>query len=105
MPDDGRPTSHCLLDLAPPDIAWFQERSDLILIPIGSCEQHGALHGLAERGRERLLHSRSSASTASASFCLVWTTSVEMPAARHASSRSAIRSGAIRRPYSGCASV
>jgi creatinine amidohydrolase len=30
------------LDLAPPDIAWFQERSDLILIPIGSCEQHGA---------------------------------------------------------------
>jgi len=42
MPDDGRPTSHCLLDLAPPDIAWFRERSDLILIPIGSCEQHGA---------------------------------------------------------------
>ena len=41
MPDD-RPTSHNLLDLAPPDIAWFQERSDLILIPIGSCEQHGA---------------------------------------------------------------
>ena len=37
-----RPTSHNLLDLAPPDIAWFQERSDLILIPIGSCEQHGA---------------------------------------------------------------
>jgi creatinine amidohydrolase len=41
MPGD-RPTSNCLLDLAPPDIAWFQERSDLILIPIGSCEQHGA---------------------------------------------------------------
>ena len=41
MPDD-RPSSHNLLDLAPPDIAWFQERSDLILIPIGSCEQHGA---------------------------------------------------------------
>ena len=41
MPDD-RPTSNNLLDLAPPDIAWFQERSDLILIPIGSCEQHGA---------------------------------------------------------------
>jgi creatinine amidohydrolase len=41
MPDD-RPTSHCLIDLAPPDIAWFRERSDIVLIPIGSCEQHGA---------------------------------------------------------------
>ena len=39
---DGRPFSHCILDLAPPDIAWFQERSDIILVPIGSCEQHGA---------------------------------------------------------------
>ena len=42
MPDDRRPVSNNLLDLAPPDIAWFQERSDLILIPIGSLEQHGA---------------------------------------------------------------
>ncbi len=42
MPDDARPHSHCLLDLAPPDIAWFQERSDIVLVPIGSCEQHGA---------------------------------------------------------------
>ena len=42
MPDDARPFSNCLLDLAPPDIAWFQERSDIILVPIGSCEQHGA---------------------------------------------------------------
>ena len=42
MPDDGRPISNNLLDLAPPDIAWFQERSDLILVPIGSLEQHGA---------------------------------------------------------------
>src|SRR3954453_21994556 len=42
MPDDGRPVSHNLLDLAPPDIAWFQERSDLILVPIGSLEHHGA---------------------------------------------------------------
>ncbi len=42
MPDDGRPISNNLLDLAPPAIAWFQERSDLILIPIGSLEQHGA---------------------------------------------------------------
>jgi creatinine amidohydrolase len=41
MPD-GRPASHCLLDLAPPDIAWFRERSDIVLVPIGSCEQHGA---------------------------------------------------------------
>jgi creatinine amidohydrolase len=42
MSHDGRPASNNLLDLAPPDIAWFQERSDLILVPIGSCEQHGA---------------------------------------------------------------
>jgi len=40
MPE--KPVSHCLLDLAPPDIAWFQERSDIVLVPIGSCEQHGA---------------------------------------------------------------
>ncbi len=36
------PKFHSLLDLAPPDIAWFQERSDIILIPIGSLEQHGS---------------------------------------------------------------
>jgi creatinine amidohydrolase len=42
MPDTGRPTSHCLLDLAQPDIQWFLERSDIVLVPIGSCEQHGA---------------------------------------------------------------
>jgi creatinine amidohydrolase len=41
MPDD-RPGSNNLLDLAPPDIQWFQERSDIVLVPIGSCEQHGA---------------------------------------------------------------
>ena len=40
MPD--RPVSHCLLDLAPPDLDWFRERSDIVLVPIGSCEQHGA---------------------------------------------------------------
>ncbi|HZC13714.1 MAG TPA: creatininase family protein, partial [Thermoleophilaceae bacterium] len=40
--ENGRPVSHCLLDLAPPDIAWFRERSDIVLVPIGSCEQHGA---------------------------------------------------------------
>ena len=39
---DGRPFTNCILDLAPPDIAWFQERSDIILDPNGSCEQHGA---------------------------------------------------------------
>ena len=34
MPDDARPFSNCLLDLAPPDIAWFRERSDIVLVPI-----------------------------------------------------------------------
>lgn len=35
------PTSHCIFDLAPPDIRWFLERSDIVLVPIGSLEQHG----------------------------------------------------------------
>jgi creatinine amidohydrolase len=42
MPADDRPVSHCLLDLAPPDIAYYRAKSDIVLIPIGSCEQHGA---------------------------------------------------------------
>ncbi len=42
MPDMDKPASHCLLDLAPPDIRWFLDRSDIVLIPMGSCEQHGA---------------------------------------------------------------
>ena len=33
--------SHCLLDLAPPDIRLFLAKSDVVLIPIGSCEMHG----------------------------------------------------------------
>jgi creatinine amidohydrolase len=41
-PRSDSPVSNCLLDLAPPDIQWFQERSDIVLVPIGSCEQHGA---------------------------------------------------------------
>src|SRR5918992_4935660 len=36
------PEFHNLLDLTPPDIAWSQERSDIVLIPMGSLEQHGA---------------------------------------------------------------
>lgn len=39
---DVRVPSHCLADLAYPDIQAFLKRSDLILVPIGSCEQHGA---------------------------------------------------------------
>src|ERR1044072_9809653 len=45
MPSDGGrlgPISNNLIALAPPDIAWFQERSDLILVPIGALELHGA---------------------------------------------------------------
>ncbi len=39
---DRVPPSHCIADLAHPDIQAFLKRSDLILIPMGSCEQHGA---------------------------------------------------------------
>ena len=39
--DSDRPRSHCLFDLAPPDIRWFLDRSDIVLVPIGSLEQHG----------------------------------------------------------------
>ena len=34
--------SHCLADLAFPDIQEYLRRDDLVLIPLGSCEQHGA---------------------------------------------------------------
>ncbi len=30
-----------LLDLAPPDLRAFLAKSDVILVPIGSCEMHG----------------------------------------------------------------
>src|ERR1700674_1559859 len=40
-PQSTRPTSHNLFDLAPPDLQWFLERSDIVLVPIGSLEQHG----------------------------------------------------------------
>ena len=33
--------SHCLADLAYPDIQAYLERNDLILIPMASTEQHG----------------------------------------------------------------
>ncbi len=39
--DVHRPHSNNLFDLAPPDIRWFLSRSDIVLIPIGSLEQHG----------------------------------------------------------------
>lgn len=43
MPDEQttRPSSHNLFDLAPPDLQWFLARSDIVLVPIGSLEQHG----------------------------------------------------------------
>lgn len=34
--------SHCLADLAFPDIQEYLKRDDIALIPLGSCEQHGA---------------------------------------------------------------
>src|SRR5712664_1106380 len=40
-PQSTRPKSHNLFDLAPPDLQWFLARSDIVLVPIGSLEQHG----------------------------------------------------------------
>ena len=40
-PQSTRPRSHNLFDLAPPDLQWFLAHSDIILVPIGSLEQHG----------------------------------------------------------------
>lgn len=37
-----RPVSNNIFDLAYPDIQWFLERTDLVMVPIGSCEQHAA---------------------------------------------------------------
>src|ERR1044072_2640560 len=64
MPDDPRPVSNNLLALAPPDIAWFQERSDIILVPIGSLEQHGAHLPLGTDTITALEVSRRAAATA-----------------------------------------
>ena len=66
------------------------DRPRLLRRPAG--EQDGALDRSVERGRERLFHSTSSAITSSASRWRAWITSVEIPASRQGSSRSAIRS-------------
>jgi creatinine amidohydrolase len=39
---EDRPVSNNIFDLAYPDIQWFLERTDMVLVPVGSCEQHGA---------------------------------------------------------------
>ena len=67
-------------------------------------EQHGTLDRGIEGGRERLSHKSSSAITPSASCWRVWISSVEMPASRHASSRSAIRSFGPTRAISSTSS-
>src|SRR6185436_8997613 len=41
-PEADRAFLDALQDSLRPDIEWFQQRSDIVLIPIGSCEQHGA---------------------------------------------------------------
>src|SRR5258708_32509173 len=40
-PQSAGPRSHNLFDLAPPDLQWFLARSDIVLGPIGSLDQHG----------------------------------------------------------------
>ena len=37
-----KPVSNCVGELAWPDIQWFQKQSDIVMIPVGSLEQHGA---------------------------------------------------------------
>src|SRR5260370_42002094 len=39
-PQPTRPRSHNLFDLAPPDLQWFLPHSDIVLVPLGSLEQH-----------------------------------------------------------------
>src|ERR1700687_463959 len=36
-----RPRSHNMFDLAPPDLRWFLDRSDIVLVAIASPEQQG----------------------------------------------------------------
>lgn len=38
----SRPISNCIGDLAQPDIKWFLEKSDMIMVPVASMEQHGS---------------------------------------------------------------
>lgn len=42
MSTEDHPISHNIFELAAPDIQWYLERSDVILVPTASMENHGA---------------------------------------------------------------
>ncbi len=70
----SRPVSNCIGDLAWPDIQWFQKQSDIVMIPVGSLEQHGAhLPTLCDSLAVQDITRRISAATDVPHYPLVWT--------------------------------
>jgi creatinine amidohydrolase len=69
-----RPVSNCIGELAWPDIQWFQKQSDIVMIPVGSLEQHGAhLPTLCDSLAVQEITKRISAATDVPYYPLVWT--------------------------------
>ena len=69
-----RPVSNCIGDLAWPDIQWFLEKSDMVMVPIGSLEQHGAhLPTLCDSLAAEEITKRISKATDVPYYPIVWT--------------------------------
>lgn len=70
----NRPVSNCVGELAWPDIQWFQQKSDIVMIPVGSLEQHGAhLPTLCDSLAVQEITKRISAATDVPYYPLIWT--------------------------------
>lgn len=69
-----RPVSNCIGELAWPDIQWFLEKSDVVMIPVASLEQHAAhLPTLCDSLAVLEITKRISEATDVPYYPLVWT--------------------------------
>ncbi len=74
MTEEKHPVSYCIGELAWPDIQWYQEKSDVVIIPIGSLEQHGAhLPTLCDSLAVQEITRRTSKATDVPHYPLIWT--------------------------------
>jgi len=68
------PVSNCIGELAWPDIQWFQKKSDIVMIPVASLEQHSAhLPTLCDSLRVDNITKRISKATDVPYYPLIWT--------------------------------
>jgi len=68
------PVSNCIGELAWPDIQWFQKKSDIVMIPVASLEQHGAhLPTLCDSLAVQNITRRISKATDVPYYPLIWT--------------------------------